>query len=168
MPGAGASAVGLSMEVEGDGAGVVVGDDALVSGGVWIRNHDMHAIHDLATGARLDRPPVTTVLERHVWLGQDAMLLNTERVGMGAIVGARALVKGVVPPRVVAAGTPARVGPQRPGHDRGGACRHRAGAAVRRMRGGHAVHESITRTASGKCKNDITVTLVVGGGCFVY
>ncbi len=107
--GAGASAVGLSMEVEGDGAGVVVGDDALVSGGVWIRNHDMHAIHDLATGARLDRPPVTTVLERHVWLGQDAMLLNTERVGMGAIVGARALVKGVVPPRVVAAGTPARV-----------------------------------------------------------
>lgn len=107
--GAGASAVGLSMEIEGEDAGVVIGDDALISGGVWIRNYDMHAMHDLATGARINKPPVTTVLERHVWLGQDAMLLSTERVGMGAIVGARALVKGEVPPRVAVAGTPARV-----------------------------------------------------------
>lgn len=107
--GRGSSAVGVSMEIEGDGTGVVVGDDALVSAGVWIRNYDMHAFHDLASGARLNKPPVTTVLERHVWLGQDAMLLSTERVGMGAIVGARALVKGQVPPRVAVAGTPARV-----------------------------------------------------------
>jgi len=107
--GRGASAVGLSMEIEGEGVGVVIGDDALISNGVWIRNHDMHAIDDLRTGRRINRPPVQTVIERHVWLGQDAMLLNTERIGMGAIVGARSLVKGTVPPRVVVAGTPARV-----------------------------------------------------------
>jgi acetyltransferase-like isoleucine patch superfamily enzyme len=107
--GTGASAVGMSMEIEGEGAGVVIGDDALISAGVWVRNHDMHAIHDLASGVRLNKPPVSTVLERHVWLGQDAMLLSAERIGMGAIVGARALVKGRVPPRVVVAGTPARV-----------------------------------------------------------
>lgn len=107
--GVGASAVGLSIELEGEGEGVAIGDDALIAGGVWIRNYDMHAMHDLATGARINRPPVTTVLERHVWLGQDAMLLSTERVGMGAIVGTRALVKGQVPPRVAVAGTPARV-----------------------------------------------------------
>ena len=107
--GRGSSAVGCSMEIDGTGASVVVGDDALISGGVWIRNHDMHAIHDLTTGAAIGRPAVNTVLERHVWLGQDAMLLQTERVGMGAIVGARALVKGRVPPRVAVAGTPARV-----------------------------------------------------------
>jgi len=107
--GRGASAVGLSMEIEGEGVGVVVGDDALISAGVWIRNHDMHAMHDLRTGARINRPPVQTVIERHVWLGQDAMLLNTQRIGMGSIVGTRALVKGTVPPRVAVAGTPARV-----------------------------------------------------------
>jgi acetyltransferase-like isoleucine patch superfamily enzyme len=107
--GRGASAVGLSMEIEGEGIGVVIGDDALISNGVWIRNHDMHAIHDLRSGTRINRDPVQTVLERHVWLGHDAMLLATERIGMGAIVGTRALVKGTVPPRVVAAGTPARV-----------------------------------------------------------
>lgn len=107
--GRGASAVGISMEIEGEGIGVIIGDDALISAGVWIRNHDMHAIHDLRTGARINRPPVQTVIERHVWLGQDAMLLGTERIGMGAIVGTRSLVKGTVPPRVVVAGTPARV-----------------------------------------------------------
>lgn len=107
--GRGASAVGISMEIEGEGAGVVIGDDALISAGVWVRNHDMHAMHDLRTGARINRPPVQTVLERHVWLGQDAMLLNTERIGMGSIVGTRTMVKGTVPPRVVVAGTPARV-----------------------------------------------------------
>ena len=107
--GRGASAVGLSMEIEGEGVGVVIGDDALISNGVWIRNHDMHAIHDLRTGTRINRPPVQTVLERHVWLGHDAMLLAAERIGTGAIVGTRALVKGTVPPRVVVAGTPARV-----------------------------------------------------------
>ena len=107
--GKGASAVGCSMEIDGTGAIVAIGDDALISGGVWIRNHDMHAIHDLSTGAQIGRPAVDTVLERHVWLGQDAMLLQVERIGMGSIVGARSLLKGRVQPRVAMAGTPARV-----------------------------------------------------------
>jgi hypothetical protein len=107
--GTGASAVGCMMEIEGAGHSMVIGDDALISGGVWIRNHDMHTIHDLRTGRKINQAPADTVLERHVWLGQDAMLLNVPRVGMGSIVGARSLVKGYVPPRVIVAGTPARV-----------------------------------------------------------
>ncbi len=107
--GEGSSAVGCSMEIEGTGQGVVIGDDALISAGVWVRNHDMHAVHDIATGRRIGRDPVTTVLERHVWLGQDALLHAVTRVGMGSIIGARALVKGTVPPFVAAAGVPARV-----------------------------------------------------------
>jgi len=104
-----ASAVGCNMEVEGDNRGVVIGDDALISGGVWIRNCDMHSLHDLRTGARINRLPVDTVIERHVWLGQDAMLLSCERIGMGSILGARALLKRSLPACVAAAGTPARV-----------------------------------------------------------
>lgn len=107
--GAGSSAVGCSLEIEGIGHGVVVGDDALISGGVWLRNYDMHAMHDLRTGARIGRPPLDMVLERHVWLGQDVLLMSSGRIGMGSIIGARSLVKAVVPSCVVAAGTPARV-----------------------------------------------------------
>ncbi len=107
--GIGASAVGLSVEMEGEGRSTVIGDDALISGGVWVRNHDMHAMHDLRSGAMLSRPQCDTVVERHVWLGQDALLLGAERIGMGTIVGARTLAKGTLPARVAVAGTPARV-----------------------------------------------------------
>ena len=107
--GAGATAVGISIELEGGGRSCVIGDDALISNDVWIRNYDMHAIHDLRSGAQINRAPCDTVLERHVWLGQDALLLNCERVGRGSIVGARAMVKGFVPDLSVAAGVPARV-----------------------------------------------------------
>ena len=107
--GIGATAVGISMEIEGEGRSFVIGDDALISNGVWIRNYDMHSLHDLGTGVQISRPACDTVLERHVWLGQDALLMSCERIGMGTVVGARALLKGYAPPRVVMAGTPARV-----------------------------------------------------------
>ncbi len=107
--GAGATAVGCSIEIEGEDRSVVIGDDALISSGIWIRNHDMHAVHDLRSGERINRPPVDTVLERHVWLGQNALLLNCQRIGAGSIVGAMSLVKGVVGECVAVAGAPARV-----------------------------------------------------------
>jgi carbonic anhydrase/acetyltransferase-like protein (isoleucine patch superfamily) len=107
--GQGATAVGCSVELEGGAEGLVVGDDALISNGVWVRNHDMHALYDVRTGAHIGRPPITTVLERHVWLGQDVLLLGCERIGMGSVIGARALVREPIPPRVAAVGMPARV-----------------------------------------------------------
>jgi hypothetical protein len=107
--GIGATAVSISMEIEGEGRSIVIGDDALISNEVWIRNYDMHSMHDLRTGVQISRQPLDTVIERHVWLGQDALLLGCERIGMGTIVGARAMLKGHVPPRVVVVGTPARV-----------------------------------------------------------
>jgi hypothetical protein len=107
--GTGATAVSVSLEIEGAGCSYVIGDDALISNGVWIRNYDMHAIYDLDSGRQINREPLSTVVERHVWLGQEALLLGCERIGMGAIVGARSIVKGEVPPRVLVAGAPARV-----------------------------------------------------------
>ncbi len=107
--GAGASAVACHAEIEGEAQGLVVGDDALIANGVWIRNHDMHALIALDSGRTLNRPPVTTVLERHVWLAQDSFLLGCSRIGRGSVVGARSLVRGALPPCVVAVGTPARV-----------------------------------------------------------
>ena len=107
--GAGATAVGCNIELEGENRCAVIGDDALISSGIWIRNHDMHAVHDLRSGERINRPPVDTILERHVWLGQNALLLNCQRIGAGSIVGAMSLVKGVVGECVAVAGAPARV-----------------------------------------------------------
>ncbi len=107
--GEGSTAVNcLVLELEGDGEFVAVGDDALISSGVTIRNFDMHAIVDLDTG-RVLNAPVSTIIERHVWLGQAVTLIACRRVGFGSIVGAHSLGKGVLPARSIVAGLPARV-----------------------------------------------------------
>jgi virginiamycin A acetyltransferase len=50
-----------------------------------------------------------TVIGNDVWIGHEAMLLPGARIGDGAIIGARAVVAGEVPPYAVAVGNPARV-----------------------------------------------------------
>jgi hypothetical protein len=107
--GRGASAVGCSIEIEGTSQGVIVGDDALISSGVWVRNHNMHSVVDLTTRRQVSQQAVTTVLERHVWVGQNAILLKCDRIGKGSIVGASSLVRNSVPPMVAVAGLPAQV-----------------------------------------------------------
>ncbi len=107
--GEGSTAVNcMVLEMEGEGRVVAVGDDALISSGVTIRNFDMHAIVDLETG-RVLNVPVDTIIERHVWLGQAVTLIACRRVGFGSIVGAHSLGKGVLPARCIVAGLPARV-----------------------------------------------------------
>ena len=107
--GRGASVVGCSVEIEGSGLGVIIGDDALFSSGIWFRNHNMHAVVDLTTRKQIGEGGVTIVVERHVWLGQSVLLLKCPRVGRGSIIGATSLVNKPIPPFVSAAGTPARV-----------------------------------------------------------
>ncbi len=107
--GAGSTVNGCSiLEINGEDKAVIVGDDALMSNGITIRNHDMHALVDTQSYEAVN-PPVATIIEQHVWIGQDALLLTCERVGYGTVLAARALVKGVIPPKVVAGGMPAKV-----------------------------------------------------------
>ncbi|MBP7242582.1 CatB-related O-acetyltransferase [Amaricoccus sp.] len=50
-----------------------------------------------------------TVVGHDVWIGAEALILPGARIGSGAIVGARAVVSGDVPPYAIALGNPARV-----------------------------------------------------------
>lgn len=50
-----------------------------------------------------------TVVGNDVWLGYDCLVLPGVKIGDGAVVGARAVVTGDVPPYAVVAGNPARV-----------------------------------------------------------
>jgi acetyltransferase-like isoleucine patch superfamily enzyme len=44
-----------------------------------------------------------------VWLGQNVVVLPGSQIGEGAVIGANAVVRGVVPARTVAVGAPARI-----------------------------------------------------------
>jgi virginiamycin A acetyltransferase len=50
-----------------------------------------------------------TEVGHDVWIGGEAMILPGARIGHGAIIGARAVVSGEVPPYAVVAGNPARI-----------------------------------------------------------
>lgn len=49
------------------------------------------------------------VIENDVWIGYEAIVLPGAKIGNGAIIGARAVVTGTIPPYAIAAGNPARV-----------------------------------------------------------
>lgn len=103
------TAVELSIEMEGEDRSCVIGDDALISSGVWIRNHDMHSIFDLDSKVIINRQPGDILIERHVWISQDVLCVGEQAIGFGAILGARSFVKRPIPPKSIVAGMPAAV-----------------------------------------------------------
>ena len=106
--GARASSNGTSIVLSGEGMSVIVGEDCMFAADTVIRTSDLHSILSLEDGSWLN-PPESVLLEPHVWVGQEAMLLKGSHVGTGSIIGAKALVNGPIPPVSAAAGLPAKV-----------------------------------------------------------
>jgi hypothetical protein len=106
--GCNSTAVGVAIELAGEGSSMLIGDDCMFSSGIWLRNHDMHTIFDLATDETLNQPQETVTIERHVWFGADACMVRGN-IGYGSIVGARSMVTSNVPPTTLVVGTPARI-----------------------------------------------------------
>ncbi len=50
-----------------------------------------------------------TEVGHDVWIGAEALVLPGARIGSGAVIGARSVVAGHVPPYAIAAGNPAQV-----------------------------------------------------------
>ncbi len=107
--GRGATSVASKIEIEGNNRHVIVGDDCMLSSGVWIRNHDMHTLFETTTGKVVNLVKANVVLEQHIWLGFEAFVLAVERIGFGSVVGARAFLKDSIPPECLAVGMPAKV-----------------------------------------------------------
>jgi acetyltransferase-like isoleucine patch superfamily enzyme len=89
---------------------VTIGQDVLISGRVYISDHD-HCFDDPENSARwsqkLTSKPV--VIEDGVWLGEGCVILKGVTIGKRAVVGANAVVTKDVPPFTVVCGVPAKV-----------------------------------------------------------
>lgn len=105
--GKGSTSNGAQIVIQGSKHRVTVGSDCMFASGIWLRASDMHSILDLATGEILN-PPQDITIGRHVWVGQEVLILKGSIIGDGAVVGARALVTGSVKPCSLVAGSPAR------------------------------------------------------------
>lgn len=59
------------------------------------------------SGHPATRGPIT--IGNDVWIGTEAVILSGTTIGDGAVIGARAVVRGCIPPYAIASGNPARV-----------------------------------------------------------
>lgn len=105
-----------------EGDRLVIGRFCAIAEGVrFVMNGANHAMAGFSTypfeafGSDWGAAPAATpgrgdtIVGHDVWIGREAMILPGTRIGSGAIVGARAVVSGEVPPYAVAVGNPARV-----------------------------------------------------------
>lgn len=86
------------------GSTVVLGDHVLVGPLVSIVDDDMHRIEP---GRPRRVAPIA--VGRNVWLGRGVVVLPGATIGDHSVIGAGSVVRGIIPPRVVAAGAPATV-----------------------------------------------------------
>jgi len=52
---------------------------------------------------------VVTTIGHDVWIGHEACILSGANVGNGAIIGARCVVRGTIPPYAIVIGNPAQI-----------------------------------------------------------
>lgn len=86
---------------------VVIGDYAFLAHEVVLADHE--TMQPPMSGAADAAAHPGIVLGANSWIGARAVLLGGADVGEGAIIGAAAVVDGLIPPYSIAAGNPARV-----------------------------------------------------------
>lgn len=89
-------------------ASVIIGKDCLFSSGITLRTHDGHHIFDRITGERLNVCK-DIVIDNHVWIGREVLLLSGAQIGEGSVVGARTITSSQFGDHVIVAGVPGKV-----------------------------------------------------------
>jgi acetyltransferase-like isoleucine patch superfamily enzyme len=83
---------------------IEIGDDTLIGDFSAIYDSNYHQLEP----SQPDKPrPVT--IGKNVWLGTGVLVLPGSEIGDHTVVAARSVVRGTLPPRVLAAGNPAKV-----------------------------------------------------------
>ena len=94
--------------VTNDSKGIFVGDDCMFASNTWIRCSDMHDIFDI-NSYKIINESANVLIDSHVWVAQESLILKGAKIGMGSIIGARSLVAGEIPNFSLAIGSPAKV-----------------------------------------------------------
>jgi acetyltransferase-like isoleucine patch superfamily enzyme len=99
---------GLSGTVISAAESVILGREVRCGANVTITDSDWHSPECPGEGPAT-APHAPVVIEDGAWLGLNVVVLKGVTIGRGSVVAAGSVVVDSVPPRVVAAGQPARV-----------------------------------------------------------
>lgn len=106
------SVIGASERVE-------IGDHCIFAAYVHITD----ATHGIAEPKNLIKHTLCSsepvFIDKNVWLGSAVMIMMGSTIGAGSVIGAKSLVKSIIPPMSVAYGIPARVMRQRTAEEMG-------------------------------------------------
>jgi maltose O-acetyltransferase len=86
---------------------VKIGADCQIGTHCILMDNDFHRLEPDRRNERPESKPI--VLEDNVWLGGRVIVLSGVTIGEGSAIGAGSVVTRDIPPKVVAAGVPARV-----------------------------------------------------------
>ncbi|EOS69971.1 hypothetical protein C818_02134 [Lachnospiraceae bacterium MD308] len=89
-------------------AEVRLGENCMLSSGIRIRTHDWHHIFDKKTSKRINYAR-NVIIGNRVWIGQDAILAPGANIGVGSIVGERAVTSSSFGDNMIIAGCPAKI-----------------------------------------------------------
>jgi maltose O-acetyltransferase len=84
---------------------VAIGANCAIGQYSIIMDNDYHAAGDHRAPGRA----ASIVIENDAWLGARVIVLPGAHIGRGAVIGANSVVKGHIPARTMAVGSPARV-----------------------------------------------------------
>lgn len=85
---------------------ISIGNDCAISWNVTIIDSDFHSWSLEGIKKEMTMP---IIIENHVWIGNNAIILKGVTIGEGSIVGAGSVVTRSIPPHSLAAGNPARI-----------------------------------------------------------
>ena len=114
----GSSIIEIGNQVSMNGASIVcrsskisIGNRTMIGPNVSILDSPFHPMWPLEQrnyypGVELDFP---VEIGEDVWVGANVIILPGSKVGSGSVIGAGSIVRGEIPPNVLAAGVPAKV-----------------------------------------------------------
>lgn len=91
---------------------ISVGEHVVISERVVMRDSDNHGVCSLKDNCKITGKPsfsAPIVIEDHVWIGMNVIILKGVTIGEGSIIAAGSVVTRDVPAHCLAAGVPAKV-----------------------------------------------------------
>ena len=101
---------GVSIFMDEENSGLIIGKNCLFSDQITIWTADGHPVFDMATGLRINTAGEAVRIGDNVWIGQGVRVTKNAGIPNGSIVGGGSVVsKKFVTPNVAIAGNPAKV-----------------------------------------------------------
>lgn len=92
----------------GESKSITIGEDCMFSSKIDVRTTDSHSVISSVTSLRINKAK-DIIIGDHIWIGNSVKILKGTIIENNSIIGANAVVSGIVKENCMAVGIPAKV-----------------------------------------------------------